>query len=363
MDLKKTALYPIHKSLNAKMVGFAGFEMPLKYISEKEEHLAVRQRAGIFDVSHMGEFHIVGKEAADFVQRISSNDVDKLVPGKVQYACLTNHNGGIVDDMLVYCLKENEYMLVVNAANIEKDWNWIRAQHSMDVNLEDISDAVSLIAVQGPGAIEILSKITTLDLASMASYTSASGNIANITKGAIFSATGYTGAGGFEIYVYNEYARRTWEAIVDAGAGTGLQPCGLGARDTLRLEMGYCLYGNDINEDTSPLEAGLGWITKPETGFIGSEKILQQKAAGIARKLVGFEMREKGIPRTGYPLYASDGNETGTATSGTMSPSLGIGIGMGYVEADQSKPGTALQVGIRDKKLRAEVVKLPFYKQ
>ncbi len=363
MKTKKLVLHDKHLALGAKMVSFAGFEMPLKYGSEREEHINVRQNAGVFDVSHMGEFLIKGAGALPLIQMISSNDASILQPGRVQYSCMPNDSGGIVDDLLVYQLKTDEYMLVVNAANIEKDWEWINSHNDTGAVLENISDEVSLFALQGPNSKKILQQITSVDLEGLAYYTFATGNIGDITAGAIVSATGYTGAGGFELFIYNEYARQVWDAIFAAGESYGLKATGLGARDTLRLEMGYCLYGNDIDDTTSPLEAGLGWITKFNKNFIHSDLLKKQRQEGVKRKLVGFKMLEKGIPRAGYSLYNADRQVIGEVTSGTMSPSLNIGIGMGYVKKEFTAPGTMVLVGIRNRMLKAEIVKLPFIKE
>lgn len=362
MDLKKVALNDVHVALNAKMVPFAGYNMPVRYSSDKEEHNTVRNGVGIFDVSHMGEFMIEGEKALDLIQYVTSNDASKLENGQAQYSCLPNAEGGIVDDLLVYKFNDTKYMLVVNASNIEKDWKWIQDHNSFGASMENISDNISLFAVQGPKAQELLQQITQLDLGSMKYYTFNKGNIGNITDGAIFSATGYTGAGGFEIYVYNEFAQAVWNLVMETGAPLGIKPIGLGARDTLRLEMGYCLYGNDIDDTTSPIEAGLGWITKFTKDFINSESLLEQKDAGTKRRLVGFEMEDKGIPRPGYPIQDGHGNIIGVVTSGTMSPTMDKGIGLGYVMSEFKSPGTEIMIEVRNKTLKAVVVKLPIYK-
>ena len=362
MELKKIALNDVHEALGAKMVPFAGYVMPVRYSSDIEEHNTVRNAVGIFDVSHMGEFLVKGPHALDLIQRITSNDASKLSKGKIQYSCLPNDKGGIVDDLLVYCLDQDEYMLVVNASNIEKDWNWINTHATEGAVLEDISDEMSLFAVQGPKAVEALQPLTSLDLANMAYYTFDKGEFAGAPD-VIVSATGYTGAGGFEIYVPNQYARKVWDKIMEAGKPAGIKPIGLGARDTLRLEMGFCLYGNDIDDQTSPLEAGLGWITKFNKEFVNSGNLQAQKEAGVSRKLVGFEMQEKAIPRAHYELTNAEGEKIGEVTSGTQSPTLGKGIGMGYVKQEYSKPGTEIFVQVRNKAMRAEVVKLPFVKK
>ncbi len=360
--MKKTALYERHIALNAKMVPFAGFEMPVRYGSEIEEHHAVRKSVGIFDVSHMGEFIVKGPNALELIQKVSSNDVSRLIPGKVQYSCMPNETGGIVDDLLVYMLKPEEYMLVVNASNIEKDWNWIAKHNNAGAILEDISGNVSLLAVQGPNAEKVIQQLTSVDLSSLSYYSFSKGNIATITEGAIISATGYTGAGGYEVYVYNEYALQVWDEIMTAGEEFNIKPAGLGARDTLRLEMGYALYGNDIDETTSPIEAGLGWITKFTKDFINAENLRKQKETGPDKKLIGFIMSDRGIPRSGYEIVNNEEEIIGRVTSGSMSPSLNSGIGMGYVKSDFTNPGTEIYIAIRNKKLKATIVKPPFYK-
>jgi aminomethyltransferase len=362
MEPKKTSLFDIHMKTGARMVPFAGYMMPLQYSSIIEEHNAVRKNAGIFDVSHMGEFMIEGDDAASLIQHVTSNDISQLANGQCQYSCLPNNIGGIVDDLLVYKFNDRKYMLVVNASNTEKDWNWIMDNNHQNAAMENISENITLLAVQGPKAVNLLQKITSVDLAGMKYYTFIRGNLGNITDGAIISATGYTGSGGFEIYVYNQFAEAAWNLIMDAGNEFGIKPVGLAARDTLRLEMGYCLYGNDIDDTTSPIEAGLGWITKFTKKFIHSEELLLQKKNGTSRRLVGFEMAEKGIPRHGYRILDQNGEEVGLVTSGTMSPSLGIGVGMGYLSSGLEKPGTEIYIEIREKKLKATVVKLPFYK-
>lgn len=361
MELKKVALHDVHVSLGAKMVPFAGFQMPVRYSSDLDEHHTVRKAVGIFDVSHMGEFLVQGPGALDLIQRVSSNDAAKLTDGKVQYSCLPNEDGGIVDDLLVYRLGEEDYMLVVNASNIEKDWNWINRFNTAGVRLKDISDDTSLFAVQGPKAAIALQPLTDLDLARMPYYTFAKGEFAGVPE-MIVSATGYTGAGGFEIYVPNAQARALWDKIMAAGQPHGIKPIGLGARDTLRLEMGYCLYGNDITDTTSPLEAGLGWITKFTKKFTNSESLQRHKQEGLARKLVGFQMQEQGIPRSHYEILNAAGEMIGEVTSGTQSPTLGKGIGMGYVQTAYSTPGSEIFIKIRNKLLKAQVVKMPFVK-
>ena len=361
MELKKIALNDVHEALGAKMVPFAGYNMPVRYSSDIEEHTTVRTGVGIFDVSHMGEFMLRGPQALDLIQRITSNDASKLTDGKVQYSCFPNEEGGIVDDLLVYRFNQEEYMLVVNASNIDKDWAWVNKYNTKGVELENISDQTSLFAVQGPKAADALQSLTSVDLAAMPYYTFQTGTFAGV-ENVIISATGYTGAGGFEIYVKNEAARPVFDAIMEAGKAFGIKPIGLGARDTLRLEMGFCLYGNDINDTTSPLEAGLGWITKFDKDFTNSENLKAQKASGISRKLVGFEMLDRAIPRAHYELVDAAGEAIGEVTSGTMSPVLGKGIGMGYVKQEFSKPGTEIYVRVRNKDVKAQVVKPPFIK-
>lgn len=357
MELKKTALYQKSINAGAKMVPFAGYEMAVQYEGLTPEHHNVRNNVGMFDVSHMGEFFVRGPQALDLVQWITSNDVTKLSPGKIQYSCMPNKTGGIVDDLLVYCLSETEYMLVVNGACLDKDWAWINENNRFDCTLENQSDALSLLAVQGPNAAQAMQKLTNLDLAGMTYYTFDKGTFAGFND-ILISATGYTGAGGFEIYLPNSAAETAWDALIEAG----VKPAGLGARDTLRLEMGFCLYGNDINDTTSPIEAGLGWITKFTHPFVNSDFLKQQKETGVGRKLVGFEMIDRGIPRQHYPICNAEGANIGEVTSGTMSPSTGKAIGMGYVPTALSKPESEIFIEIRGKLLKAQVVKLPFYK-
>ncbi len=343
------------------MVPFAGYNMPVQYAGINAEHETVRKSVGVFDVSHMGEFILKGDKALDLIQRVTSNDASKLYDGKVQYSCLPNKDGGIVDDLLVYRIDEATYMLVVNASNIEKDWNWISQFNTEGVDMKDISDRTSLLAVQGPKAAEALQSLTDIDLASMEYYTFKKGTFAGIDN-VVVSATGYTGAGGFELYVENDNAQAIWDAVFAAGEPFGIKPIGLGARDTLRLEMGFCLYGNDIDDTTSPLEAGLGWVTKFSKEFTNSEALQAQKAAGTSKKLVGFEMIERGIPRHDYEIVDADGNNIGKVTSGTQSPSLQKAIGMGYVDNAFAKEGTEIFIKIRDNKVKAQIVKPPFYK-
>lgn len=344
------------------MAPFAGYNMPISYSGINDEHLTVRKTAGVFDVSHMGEFILKGPDALDLIQRVTSNDASKLVKGKVQYSCLPNDKGGIVDDLLVYCVEDNSvYMLVVNASNIEKDWNWIQQHNTNGVEMHNISDKTGLLAVQGPQATRILQPLTEMDLMNLAYYTFVKGTFAGV-ENVLISATGYTGAGGVEIYFedVNDTASKIWNAIFDLGTPQGLKPIGLGARDTLRLEMGFCLYGNDIDDTTSPLEAGLGWITKFNKSFTNSTALAQQKAEGVKKKLVGLEMIDKGIPRHGYEIKNEGGAVIGVVTSGTQSPSLGKAIGMGYVATELATIDSIVYIQVRDKQLKAKVVKVPF---
>ena len=357
--MKNTALTAKHIALGAKMVPFAGYNMPVQYAGINVEHDTVRKGVGVFDVSHMGEFILKGEKALDLIQKVTSNDASKLHDGKVQYSCLPNEDGGIVDDLLVYRIDEKTYMLVVNASNIEKDWNWISKYNDMGVEMKDISDRTTLLAVQGPKAAEALQSLTSVDLGSMEYYTFKKGVFAGVDN-VVISATGYTGAGGFEIYFDNDHAFAIWDAVFAAGEKFGIKPIGLGARDTLRLEMGFCLYGNDIDDTTSPLEAGLGWITKFNKDFTNSAALQQQKQQGVSRKLVGIEMVERGIPRHDYEITDADGNTIGKVTSGTQSPSLQKAIGMGYVKTEFAKEGTEIFIKIRDNKIKVVVVKPPF---
>jgi len=361
--LKNTALTKVHESLGAKMVPFAGYNMPVQYKGLIEEHHCVRKSLGVFDVSHMGEFWVKGPKALDLIQKVTSNDASKLFDGKVQYSCLPNKDGGIVDDLLVYRFGEEEYFLVVNASNIEKDWNWIQ-QFNQEIGAEmtNVSDDYSLLAIQGPLALKAMQKLTEMNVVDMEYYTVQRGKFAG-KDNIIFATTGYTGAGGCEIYFRNEDAEDIWNAVMEAGAEYGIQPIGLGARDTLRLEMGFCLYGNDIDDTTSPLEAGLGWITKFTKDFTNSEALKLQKSNGVSKKLVAFEMIDKGIPRHGYEIAQADGSVIGVVTSGTQSPSLSKAIGMGYVPTSMSAVGSEIFLLIRGKQLKAQVVSLPFYKQ
>jgi len=359
--MKNTALTHIHESLGAKMVPFAGYMMPVQYEGINIEHETVRNGVGVFDVSHMGEFYLEGKNALALIQKVTSNDASVLIDGKVQYSCLPNDKGGIVDDLLVYRINEEKYFLVVNAANIEKDWNWISQHNNLGVDMTNSSDELSLLAVQGPDTAKALQSLTDIDLSAMEYYSFKIGTFAGI-ENVIVSATGYTGSGGFEIYFENKDAEHIWKAIFKAGEKLGIEPVGLAARDTLRLEMGFCLYGNDINDTTSPIEAGLGWITKFTKYFTNSEALKKQKAEGISKKLVAFEITEKGIPRHDYEIVDEAGEIIGTVTSGTMSPSLKKGIGMGYVKKAYAKRDTKIFIQIRNKAIPAVVVKLPFYK-
>lgn len=344
------------------MVPFAGYNMPVQYEGVNAEHETVRNGVGVFDVSHMGEFMLKGENALALIQKVTSNDASKLVDGKAQYSCLPNNEGGIVDDLIVYKIADNHYMLVVNASNIEKDWNWISSHNDLGVTMENHSDAYSLLAIQGPKAAEAMQSLTSIDLINMGYYTFQIGEFAGV-KDVIVSATGYTGSGGFEIYFKNEDAETIWNKVFEAGASFGIKPIGLAARDTLRLEMGFCLYGNDINDTTSPLEAGLGWITKFDKEFTNSTNLKKQKEEGVTRKLVGFELIERGIPRHDYEIVDANGNVIGIVTSGTQSPSLNKGIGMGYVPTALSTPDSEIFIRIRNKDIAAKVVKLPFYKK
>ncbi|MFT4033672.1 MAG: glycine cleavage system aminomethyltransferase GcvT [Siphonobacter sp.] len=359
--LIRIPLHDVHVALGAKIVPFAGFEMPVSYAGLIQEHLAVRNSVGIFDVSHMGEFHIFGEKALDLLQRVTTNDVAALIDGKVQYSCLTNDKGGIVDDLLIYRRKEDDYFVVVNASNIQKDWAWIQKYNTEGVIMENLSDGISLFAVQGPKGVATMQKLTSLDLESMPYYTFKEGTVAGIDN-ILIATTGYTGAGGMEVYVPNEKAVEMWNAIMEAGAEFDIVPVGLGARDTLRTEMGYCLYGNDIDDTTSPIEAGLGWITKFNKEFTYSDFHKKLKENGVARKLVGFEMIDRGIPRQHYEIMNAAGQIIGEVTSGTQSPSLNKGIGMGYVQTEFSKVGTEIYINIRNKYLKAVVTKMPFLK-
>jgi aminomethyltransferase len=360
--MKRTALFAKHLALNAKIVPFAGYEMPVSYSGIKAEHQGVRERLGVFDVSHMGEFFVEGEGAEQFLNSLTSNDVSALVDGKVQYSCIPNGQGGIVDDLLVYRYSSTHYLLVVNASNIEKDWNWFFSRKPSNVTMTNASDDYSLLAVQGPKAAEALQSLCQeVNLSDLSYYTFTTGKMAGIEE-VIISATGYTGAGGFELYVKNEHAEKLWDAVMQAGENQGILPCGLGCRDTLRLEMGFCLYGNDINDTTSPIEAGLGWITKFNKAFTDKSLLERQKAEGVSRKLVGFVMQDKGIPRQHYRIADADGQTLGEVTSGSESISTGQLIGLGYVATNHSKTGSEIYIDVRGKLLKAIVTKLPFLK-
>jgi aminomethyltransferase len=359
--MKTIPLHQVHVQLGAKIVPFAGFEMPVRYSSDLEEHHAVRNHVGVFDVSHMGEFSITGAKALELIQKVSANDASVLYDGKIQYSYLPNASGGVVDDLLVYRFNSEKYMLVVNASNIEKDWEWIQSHNTESVEMTNLSDDMCLLAVQGPEATATLQKLTEVNLSAMEYYTFTVGTMAGIAD-VIISATGYTGAGGFEIYVSKENAKAMWDAVFAAGAEFNIQPVGLGARDTLRLEKGFCLYGNDIDDKTSPLEAGLGWVTKFTKDFINADQLKAQKEAGLQRKLIGFEMIDRGIPRGHYEICDAEGNKLGEVSSGTQSPTLQKGIGMGIVPIAFSKPDTEIFVKVRERLLKARVVKLPFVK-
>ena len=359
--MKNTALTQTHEALGAKMVPFAGFNMPVQYEGVNAEHETVRQSVGVFDVSHMGEFLIEGEHALELIQKVTSNDASKLTIGKAQYSCLPNENGGIVDDLIVYRIKENSYLLVVNASNIEKDWNWIQSKNNIGAQMRNLSDNYSLLAIQGPKAVEAMQSLSSHDLSAIKFYHFVIGDFAGIDN-VIISATGYTGSGGFEIYCKNSEVQQIWDKIFEAGERYNIKPIGLAARDTLRLEMGYCLYGNDIDDTTSPIESGLGWITKFSKDFTNSKALKTEKEQGPKRKLIAFQLEERGIPRQGYDILDNNGNPIGKVTSGTMSPSLGKGIGLGYVPSEISGLGNKISIQIRKKTIPATVVKLPFYK-
>ena len=360
--MKNTSLADIHEGLGAKMVPFAGYNMPVQYEGVNAEHETVRNALGVFDVSHMGEFLLTGENALALIQKVTSNDAATLEIGKAQYSCLPNNDGGIVDDLIVYKIKEEQYLLVVNASNIEKDWNWISKHNDLGVEMKNLSDDYSLLAIQGPKAVEAMQSLTSIDLSAIKYYHFEVADFAGIEH-VIISATGYTGSGGFEIYCKNLEVEQVWNKVFEAGAAFGIKPIGLAARDTLRLEMGFCLYGNDINDTTSPLEAGLGWITKFNKEFTNSANLKAQKDAGVSRKLVGFEMVDRGIPRHYYEIVDGNGNNIGIVTSGTQAPSLGKAIGMGYVKTEFSAVDSEIYILIRDKKIAAKVVKMPFYKK
>ena len=360
--MKDTALSEIHAALGAKMVPFAGYNMPVSYQGINIEHQTVREKVGVFDVSHMGEFFVTGPNALSLIQRVCSNDASKLEDGEAQYSCFPNEDGGVVDDLIVYRIAVEKWLLVVNASNIDKDWAWINLHNTMGASLENSSDHYSLLAIQGPKAIQAMQSLTQENLSAIKFYTFKMNTFAGV-ENVIISATGYTGSGGFEIYCKNTQVAKIWTKVLDAGADWGIQPIGLAARDTLRLEMGYCLYGNDIDDTTSPLEAGLGWITKFNKDFINSESLKKQKEIGVSKTLVGFELSQRGIPRQGYAIVDAQGNSIGRVTSGTMSPSMGKGIGLGYVPVALKEVGSQIHIQIRNKIVPAMVVKLPFYKK
>ncbi|UII80153.1 glycine cleavage system aminomethyltransferase GcvT [Flagellimonas sp. CMM7] len=360
--MKTIALSETHISLGAKMVSFAGYNMPVSYEGVNIEHETVRKAVGVFDVSHMGEFLIEGPKALDLIQKVTSNDASKLVIGKAQYSCFPNETGGIVDDLIVYKIKEETYLLVVNASNIEKDWNHIsKYNEAIGATMKDLSDEYSLLAIQGPKAVDAMQSLSSVNLSDIKFYNFVVGDFAGIEH-VIISATGYTGSGGFEIYCKNSEVKQVWDKVLEAGANFGIKPIGLAARDTLRLEMGYCLYGNDIDDTTSPLEAGLGWVTKFTKDFVNSEALAKEKEEGVKRKLIAFQIEEKGIPRNGYVILNEEGDEIGKVTSGTMSPSLSKGIGLGYVTKENSKVDSSIYIQIRKNQVPATIVKLPFYK-
>jgi aminomethyltransferase len=360
--MKNTALTQVHEALGAKMVPFAGFNMPVQYEGVNAEHETVRNAVGVFDVSHMGEFLLSGPDALDLIQRVTTNDASTLTIGRAQYSCLPNGKGGIVDDLIVYRIKEEEYLLVVNASNIEKDWNWISSHNTKNVAMRNLSDDYSLLAIQGPKAVEAMQSLTSVDLSAIKYYHFEVGPFAGIEH-VIISATGYTGSGGFEIYCKNSEVKQVWDKVFEAGAAFGIKPIGLAARDTLRLEMGFCLYGNDIDDTTSPLEAGLGWITKFTKDFVDSDTLKAQKEAGVSRKLIGFELIDRGIPRHDYRILDANGNVIGKVTSGTQGPSVKKAIGMGYVNTEFAAPDSEIFIEIRDKGVLAKVVKMPFYQK
>jgi aminomethyltransferase len=360
--MKDVALKHIHENLGAKMLPFAGYNMPILYEGVNAEHETVRNSVGVFDVSHMGEFLLTGPKALDLIQKVTSNDASVLTIGRAQYSCLPNNDGGIVDDLIVYKMKEEQYLLVVNASNIEKDWDWISAHNDLGVDMRNLSDDYSLLAIQGPKAVEAMQPLSSIDLSAIKYYHFEVADFAGIDN-VIISATGYTGSGGFEIYCKNSEIEQVWNKVFEAGKAYDIKPIGLAARDTLRLEMGFCLYGNDINDSTSPLEAGLGWITKFTKDFTNSGNLKKQKEEGVKRKLVAFEMQERAVPRHDYEIVDKDGNVIGIVTSGTMSPSMNIGIGLGYVPTAFSEPGSDIYIRIRKNDVPAKVVKLPFYKK
>ncbi len=360
--MKNTALTHIHESLGAKMLPFAGYNMPITYEGVNAEHETVRNGVGVFDVSHMGEFLLSGPNALELIQKITTNDASVLTVGRAQYSCFPNNDGGIVDDLIIYKMKEDQYLLVVNASNIDKDWEWISKHNDLGVDMRNVSDDYSLLAIQGPKAVEAMQPLSSIDLSEIKNYHFVVGDFAGFDN-VIISATGYTGSGGFEIYCRNDQAETIWNKVFDVGASFGIKPIGLAARDTLRLEMGFCLYGNDINDTTSPLEAGLGWITKFNKDFVNSENLKKQKEDGVSKKLIGFELTERGVPRHDYEIVDKDGNAIGIVTSGTMAPSLNKGIGLGYVKTGFAAPDTEIFIRIRKNDVAAKVVKPPFYKK
>ena len=361
--MKKTALYDTHAALGAKIVPFAGYEMPVQYEGVNAEHETVRNDVGVFDVSHMGEFLISGPGALPLIQKVTTNDASTLTVGRAQYSCMPNGKGGVIDDLIIYMIKENQYLLVVNASNMDKDWDWINSHNSFDAEMKNLSDDYSLLAIQGPKAVEAMQSLTSIDLSEIKYYHFEIADFAGIEH-VIISATGYTGSGGFEIYCKTSETQQVWDRVFEAGADFGIKPIGLAARDTLRLEMGFCLYGNDISDTTSPLEAGLGWITKlAKDDFIDKDFLAKQKEEGVKRKLVAFELVERGIPRHDYNIQNANGDSIGIVTSGTMSPSMKKAIGLGYVTIENSKVDSEIYIEIRNKVVKAQVVKLPFYKK
>lgn len=362
--MRNTALTQKHEELGAKMVPFAGYNMPVQYEGINAEHETVREGVGVFDVSHMGEFLVTGPEALNLIQKLTTNDASVMEIGRAQYSCMPNGKGGIIDDLIIYRMKEEQYLLVVNASNIDKDWDWINSHNTFDAEMRNISDDYSLLAIQGPKAIEAMQSLTSVDLSTIKYYHFEVADFAGIDH-VIISATGYTGSGGFEIYCKNDQAEQVWNKVFEAGADYGIKPIGLAARDTLRLEMGFCLYGNDIDDTTSPLEAGLAWITKlgKDAEFIDKDFLAKQKESGVERKLVAFEMIDRGIPRHDYKILDAEGKEIGKVTSGTMSPSMKIAIGLGYVTLDHTAVDSEIFIEVRNKPLKAKVVKLPFYKK
>ena len=360
--MKNTALTHLHEAFGAKMLPFTGYNMPILYEGINAEHEVVRNSVGVFDVSHMGEFLLTGPNALALIQKVTSNDASTLTIGRAQYSCLPNNDGGIVDDLLVYKMNDEHYLLVVNASNIDKDWDWISAHNDLGVEMKNLSDNYSLLAIQGPKAVDAMQALSSIDLSSIEYYHFVVGDFAGI-ENVIISATGYTGSGGFEIYCKNAEVEQIWNKVFEAGAAFGIKPIGLAARDTLRLEMGFCLYGNDINDTTSPLEAGLGWITKFNKEFTNSENLKKQKEAGVSKKLVAFDMQERAVPRHDYEIVDASGSVIGIVTSGTMSPSMNIGIGMGYVTTENSEVDSEIYIRIRKNDVPAKVVKLPFYKK